>query len=373
MTAHSHEIPLRILPRRLNTSLAVSIMSSPTQSGGAIVLGDKDNNHNDTSTAVTILPRAGTETLTQTLTKFHLFQYLPAELRIEIWEHAILSHHRDRLVPVFDPRKRQIICHPSLACSPHFSASVESRKVAKQLYPIELPVFLSVGTIVPGTPREGIPARRSVVYNRVNHSPGRIFLSFRHDIFAFRGFRPLMAPRGQAEFSYWQSELLSDADWQSIRRAMLYLVEPNVKGRPRPSRAPHACRSKPCCRYKSTSGTARSIIYNLSNVQFLLCAFNPHSSLRLPWLSIESMRRRESVRGWNEISHTNPSAHGKIMDLVNTNSLVCITRQELTDIKENVDRLWSLSERDSRRRWQSLWKRLPCTCKWQEGRLAYAE
>ncbi|KAI0542527.1 hypothetical protein GGR58DRAFT_452671 [Xylaria digitata] len=71
------------------------------------------------------------------LTKFPLFSKLPPELRILIWEISILECHRDRLVPMNEFTKR-IICIRNLACSPHFRATSESRRVATDLYPIRL-------------------------------------------------------------------------------------------------------------------------------------------------------------------------------------------------------------------------------------------
>ncbi|KAI1756298.1 hypothetical protein F4782DRAFT_550155 [Xylaria castorea] len=160
--------------------------------------------------------------------KFSLFAQLPPELRIMIWEISILEYHRDRLVPMNEETKR-IICFRILACSPHFSATWESRKVATDLYPIRLPVSRMVSTVrrIPRVVDDTIGSDIS------KYPPkGAIYISFERDIFVF-GIDVLTSSffdiklrsrkrrlDGGRKFG-WRSPSLSLPQCQSVKRVML--------------------------------------------------------------------------------------------------------------------------------------------------------
>ncbi|KAI0554397.1 hypothetical protein F4679DRAFT_596387 [Xylaria curta] len=154
---------------------------------------------------------------------FSLFPKLPAELRIMIWEMSILEHNRDRLIPV-DEMPRRIVCIRNLACSPHFSATWESRKVATDLYPIRLPCI----------------TRKNIVNNRdpdasKHPSKGAIYISTEHDIFVLNIdilTESLTSPSiDQIELRQyhfvWVSPILTLPQCQSMKRIMMpNLFEP---------------------------------------------------------------------------------------------------------------------------------------------------
>ncbi|KAI8949851.1 hypothetical protein F4801DRAFT_551319 [Xylaria longipes] len=149
-------------------------------------------------------------------TKFPLFAKLAPELRILTWEISILDYHRDRLVLIHEFTKR-ILCIRNLACSPHFHATWESRKVAMDLYPIRLPVTRMVA-----------PRLYRRVEGDLSNDPhrGAVYISTDHDIFVF-SFSKLalwdlaeqyytMPPVGYFGWS------LSQTQCQSMRRMMLF-------------------------------------------------------------------------------------------------------------------------------------------------------
>ncbi|KAI0144562.1 hypothetical protein GGR57DRAFT_481864 [Xylariaceae sp. FL1272] len=387
-------------------------MSSPTESGGAnapdehhVALGNMSNNNsNDTSTAVTVLP--GRESLTE----FHPFPRLPIELRFEIWEHAILSHHRDRLVPISsvdhaytdaDLSAKRIICHPSLGCSPHFSASRESRDVAKRLYPIELLVCrvvhetileedengttipeIEVGPTSPGGTRWGddeshparMPLRRPGEGPRLVHKksvyewPGRIFLSARHDIFVFDHplDRKLQAEMPRAygsptQLVGWQSVVPSPADFRDVRRAMLYISEIDFG-----YNLPVPGLSLACCKYWSSQRSPSCIVNDLPNVQFIFCVFSDWSRPPI------TRRLNDPIPDMNEfrnVSRHNPSAHTELMGLVEDDNMICFPRQELNAARECLKR--TLATKKTNVLTLQEWYTIKCTCPRQERRLAY--
>ncbi|KAI1121902.1 hypothetical protein F5Y10DRAFT_287959 [Nemania abortiva] len=71
---------------------------------------------------------------------FPLFGKLATEIRLMIWELAILEENRDRLVPISKANMR-IHCLPNLKCSSCFLVAKESREVAIRLYPMRIPVL----------------------------------------------------------------------------------------------------------------------------------------------------------------------------------------------------------------------------------------
>ncbi|KAK5631049.1 hypothetical protein RRF57_006764 [Xylaria bambusicola] len=115
--------------------------------------------------------------------KFHLFKNLPTELRIAIWEIAILDHNENRFLPVFEDTKR-IIPTWCLACSPHFYVSRESCEVAKRLYPIRLRLFAplaSLSTDAYGDYDDDDDDSENIYID--DSRPWAIYISLKHDIF----------------------------------------------------------------------------------------------------------------------------------------------------------------------------------------------
>ncbi|KAI0860384.1 hypothetical protein F4860DRAFT_479656 [Xylaria cubensis] len=156
--------------------------------------------------------------------RFPLFPKLPPELRILVWEMSILEYHQDRLVQI-DEYSKSIICTQYmqyLACSPHFHATWESRKVATDLYPIRLPVPHMVYTD---------KSRRVVEdYDDTDSSKyppqGAIYVSGDYDIFVFNyrlrtGGYTTPPPGGPGYFG-WRSLPLPLSLCRSIRRIMLF-------------------------------------------------------------------------------------------------------------------------------------------------------
>ncbi|KAI0188299.1 hypothetical protein EV127DRAFT_434445 [Xylaria flabelliformis] len=159
--------------------------------------------------------------------KFPLFPKLPPELRILVWEISILEYHRDRIVQINEFSKR-IVCTRYLACSPHFHATWESRKVATDLYPIRLPVSHMVYT-------DGFYCivEDWVDTDSSKYPPqGAIYVSGDYDIFAFtyklRGgsdikeHRCTTSPLGGPENFGWRSLPLPLSLCRSIQRIMLF-------------------------------------------------------------------------------------------------------------------------------------------------------
>ncbi|KAK8062576.1 hypothetical protein PG997_014673 [Apiospora hydei] len=74
---------------------------------------------------------------------FSLFPELPTEIRLLIWEQAVLEEYRDRILLV-EHRLRRIVITRELQqpFRPIFHASRESREVANALYPVRLPVHV---------------------------------------------------------------------------------------------------------------------------------------------------------------------------------------------------------------------------------------
>ncbi|KAK5625715.1 hypothetical protein RRF57_001431 [Xylaria bambusicola] len=154
---------------------------------------------------------------------FPLFSKLPTELRFIIWEISVLDHHRDRLVLLNESTKR-VICFRKLACSPHFRATSESRKVAMNLYPVRLPVYRMLYT--------GYNKNDQVNNNEVSIQPlpGAIYVNLARDIFTLNlkelAKMPLSRHGGRisggVENLRWRSAALSPSQCQSVRRIMLF-------------------------------------------------------------------------------------------------------------------------------------------------------
>ncbi|KAI1744996.1 hypothetical protein F4680DRAFT_467254 [Xylaria scruposa] len=153
---------------------------------------------------------------------FSLFPKLPAELRIMIWEMSILEHNRDRLVPVQVVTQR-VVCTYNLACSPHFSATWESRKVATDLYPIRLPRIIRSNAV------------NTSLDSDLNKYPskGAIYISTEHDIFVLsieiltEGMRPPSVDETEFKlyqygFHYgWSTPSLTTPQCQRVKRIMM--------------------------------------------------------------------------------------------------------------------------------------------------------
>ncbi|KAI0427091.1 hypothetical protein F5Y09DRAFT_317154 [Xylaria sp. FL1042] len=146
------------------------------------------------------------------LTQFPLFNMLPAELRISVWEISILDHNRDRTVTFHDETKRFMYTR-NIACSPHFYVSVESRQVATSLYPIRLPMWW------PGF-EEVCPERQYPFVREHFEEPDcgsanqwAIYIT-KHDVFA------PCSSRGLLESEY-RSAKLAPLHFQGLRRIIL--------------------------------------------------------------------------------------------------------------------------------------------------------
>ncbi|KAI0384505.1 hypothetical protein F5Y04DRAFT_248477 [Hypomontagnella monticulosa] len=157
-------------------------------------------------------------------TEFHLFAWLPIELRLVIWEFAILDHNRDRLVPISEETRR-VICIANIANSPFFRVTSESRKVSQQLYPIRLPVFRKVYA----------PDRQHRVVDEYmednpNECHGHIYISSEHDTFVFRfdglahddHWSCFQKPLGGWHNFGWMSASLTQPQRLKVRRTMLF-------------------------------------------------------------------------------------------------------------------------------------------------------
>ncbi|KAI0914270.1 hypothetical protein F4823DRAFT_573834 [Ustulina deusta] len=159
---------------------------------------------------------------------FPLFAKLPPELRIFIWEISILEHHRDRFVPMNELTKR-IICIRNLACSPHFRATWESRKVATDLYPIRLPVSWVVA------PRHEVERVDDNMETDISNYPskGAVYISTDHDIFIssfnrvahwYRADHRNTLPTPDGEKFGWRTPSLSLSQCQGVRHIMLFNI-----------------------------------------------------------------------------------------------------------------------------------------------------
>ncbi|KAI0003927.1 hypothetical protein F4779DRAFT_601002 [Xylariaceae sp. FL0662B] len=168
-------------------------------------------------------------------TEFPLFTQLPKELRLTIWELSILGHNRDRLVPINEETKR-VICIASIANSPLFRVSSESREVSQRLYPIRLPVFCKVYPrhIGPRCSHGRLEYYHAVDENmedNLDECTGHIHISAQHDTFVFGLDR--LAPRFFNEYWWstspigghhnfgWRSASLTQLQCLTVRRIML--------------------------------------------------------------------------------------------------------------------------------------------------------
>ncbi|KAI1383988.1 uncharacterized protein F4822DRAFT_58027 [Hypoxylon trugodes] len=159
-------------------------------------------------------------------TEFPLFTRLPIDLRLFIWEFAILDHNRDRLVPINEETKR-VICIANIANSLFFRVTSESRKVSQQLYHIRLPVFWKV--------HAPDPQHRAVDENMEDNPDechGHIYISSKHDTFVFGLDRLaphhidehwwLQKPLGGPPNFGWRSAGLTQPQCLKVRRIMLF-------------------------------------------------------------------------------------------------------------------------------------------------------
>lgn len=71
---------------------------------------------------------------------FPQFSMLPPELRVQVWQQAILEDNADRVVPVAHESWRVIPTAQLMAPSPVLAATAESRAEARRLYPVALPL-----------------------------------------------------------------------------------------------------------------------------------------------------------------------------------------------------------------------------------------
>ncbi|KAI1256890.1 hypothetical protein MGN70_002017 [Eutypa lata] len=142
-------------------------------------------------------------------TEFPKFSKLPAELRIAIWEQSILEHNRDRLVTFYDYYD-SVIFTPSLACSPHFYVTSESRGVARDLYPNRIPVLESSN-----------PWNLRHLGVRASEAPGAVYLSTEYDIFVLNHLMVGRCPKWQPNSTPWIPR-------QGVKRALIFgLFDPD--------------------------------------------------------------------------------------------------------------------------------------------------
>ncbi|KAI1261411.1 hypothetical protein F5Y18DRAFT_401917 [Xylariaceae sp. FL1019] len=112
----------------------------------------------------------------KTAPTFTLFPQLPAELRVMIWEFAILLHNRGRLISLKLVWKDIRPVTSGMKCSPYFSASYESREVALRLYPMRI--------ALQGTKRHARSNNSAPRYDIREESA--LYLSPKYDIFIMR-------------------------------------------------------------------------------------------------------------------------------------------------------------------------------------------
>ncbi|KAI2616720.1 hypothetical protein GGR54DRAFT_608696 [Hypoxylon sp. NC1633] len=169
-------------------------------------------------------------------TGFSLFTQLPIELRIAIWELSILDHNRARFVAINEETKR-VICMTSIANSPLFRVSSESRQVSQRLYPIRLPVFCKVYSRHFANIRSHDRAEecyRAVDENMEDEPDkckGHIYISTTHDTFVFGVDR--LAPSHFDEYWWatgpvggrpnfgWRSASLTQLQCLEVRHVMI--------------------------------------------------------------------------------------------------------------------------------------------------------
>lgn len=74
------------------------------------------------------------------LTTFTLFEELPVELQMEIYQEAIIEEHNSRVVPVLNSTKRVVLTPDVMRDSKFFSLCKVAQNVAKSIYDCELQV-----------------------------------------------------------------------------------------------------------------------------------------------------------------------------------------------------------------------------------------
>ncbi|KAI6081702.1 hypothetical protein F4821DRAFT_18755 [Hypoxylon rubiginosum] len=167
------------------------------------------------------------------MNEFPLFTRLPVELRLAIWKFSILDHNQDRLVPINEKTKR-VICITNIANPPHFRVLSESRQVARELYPIRLPVFFKV--VCDSSQTAVSPAERDHVVDEdgddaTDECKGHVYVSLEYDVFVI-GLGRLVpgsisrhswdeTPRGGHCNFGWRSASLSQLQCRGIGRIML--------------------------------------------------------------------------------------------------------------------------------------------------------
>ncbi|KAI0525453.1 hypothetical protein F5B22DRAFT_642472 [Xylaria bambusicola] len=165
--------------------------------------------------------------------KFLFFKSLPTELRLAIWETAILDHNEDRFLPVSEDTKR-IIPTWYLACSPHFYVSHESREVAKRLYPIRLRIsapITSLTTDIYGDydddDDDDKREKRKKDIDIDDSRPWAIYISLKHDIFVLvsnkLSYKDLVVLHNSQRLAVTRrrSESLTTLQTQCVRQLML--------------------------------------------------------------------------------------------------------------------------------------------------------
>ncbi|KAI0144563.1 hypothetical protein GGR57DRAFT_481865 [Xylariaceae sp. FL1272] len=138
---------------------------------------------------------------------FQLFPQLPPELRIMIWEFAVLEHNRDRLVVYFIWPQRITSITSAMCCSPHFSVSQESRYVALRLYPMRVPITGTKRFKRSNNQRYDIPQESAV------------YLSPEHDVFLIDHI--LYLRRRASAFELIESEELTPNQLAPMQRAVV--------------------------------------------------------------------------------------------------------------------------------------------------------
>ncbi|KAK7915236.1 hypothetical protein PG985_012939 [Apiospora marii] len=138
-------------------------------------------------------------------TEFHRFGELPKELRLAIWEQAVLEDHRNRIIPFTEDMKRVVLVGSDLLNpSGVLGATPESRGAALGLYDQAIPVvpFFSqaaVSTAIFPT-RANLAAlhREGQSLDATHDGVSCVHVSYQHDIFlisaALVDFRMNMCP-----------------------------------------------------------------------------------------------------------------------------------------------------------------------------------
>ncbi|KAI0446152.1 hypothetical protein F4803DRAFT_547400 [Xylaria telfairii] len=236
------------------------------------------------------------------LTEFPLFARLPAELRFMVWEMSILEYHHDRIVPIDDYTTR-VVCIRNLACSPHFSATWESRQIATRLYPIQLPVSKMI---------DKESGRWGAVIQHDNYTPrGTIYISPKHDIFALgmdvllangELHFPLRRPVGGQKNFAWRSATLTPSQCQSVRRMMVFNV---LKS----SGLKDGCRRTPYCAIR-----CKATIYD--------CPLDFHKSFSGVQTYIHAMLKRHLMRRRQMWSHIIKMDGPSVLDVLNRGGML---------------------------------------------------